>query len=275
MKIGIIDSGIDSYFIYKNRIVIKKYADFYIGDESDNYSVVSKRYDANDLAEWYLYPNTNNFMTDSNGHGTKVLEIISNEYNNGEFIIAKVLNENIRTNSASLIKAFEWIIDEKPRILNMSPGLLSENGKKELYDLTLKALSNNIVICCAAHHKKSFPAMFDTVMTICNSDFLEKHNDLTRDITGNINVMIDNKVTEKSSLFKKTSYACAYFSGYLANKLDRDKNLKKKRNDNIKYKIDEIKNMQFEKRTPLSKKKDKNYLPRSIIKQKRISKLNE
>lgn len=217
MKIGIIDSGIDPAFIFKKRVKISKYCEFYIRFDGTEYVLAKDEYDFDRISRWYLYPGEETFFKDRSGHGTRMVELINAYYPRGEYIVCRVLDNENRCHHDCFIRGLEWMIEQKPRIINLSLGMFNEEKSKDIYELTRIAAKENILICSATTPKCSYPAAFDTVFTVCNEKVLQDKENLDKRMLQNLDLVL----TEAAAGIPVAtpSEACAVFSGMTARNL--------------------------------------------------------
>lgn len=174
-----------------------------------------------------------NEIQDSSGHGTYCAAIINNVYPGAELDIVKILDHNAETSSSRLIEALEYICDLDARIVNLS--LATRNS---MYAEPLTAICNKlshegkfIVSSLANGHSYSMPAAIPSVIGVdsirfndANSFWYNRHERIqcVADITP---VMVP---TLKGSfrMFGGNSKATAYFSGYIANLLSREQDIR-------------------------------------------------
>lgn len=226
MKIAIIDSGIEkTHRRFKNSTII---GEFFV-DSADN----SVKHDIADYC----------------GHGTAIAAIITQAIPTAELCIIKIFNDRLVTEECQMIKAINWCIDNQANVINMSLGIQSENPSRELYDVCLKAYKKNIIIVAAAHYLLSspcYPAFYPHVFGVTEGHvshpsefgFIPDHP-VEFVAKGDI-----HRIAHINNSFKfssGTSYACAYFTGIVANYIQQYPE---------QASIDEIKNSLIEKANP-------------------------
>jgi hypothetical protein len=201
MKIGVIDSGVErTHRRLKDIHIVKEIA-------FDQTNAV--QYDATDLC----------------GHGTAVTSIIAQMVPFASFYIARVFNERLITDEKRLVQAIDWCIENQVDIINLSLGVQTENPSNELRNVCLKAYENGIIIVSAAFYilsKPCFPAFYPSVFGVTEgsvsavSEFGVIPNYPVEFVAkGNI-----HRIAHIHNSFKfssGTSYACAYFTGIVAN----------------------------------------------------------
>lgn len=205
VKISVIDSG---YKSYDNIIKNVKGFSFISTDNTD--------------------------YEDTNGHGSKVTNLIYNANSNVKLFIAKVLDENSNGTEEDVISAIEWSIGQEVDIINMS--ISSYKKSNDLENAIDKAVKEGIIVVAPVGNefdlKKSisYPAKFNNVLAIgsVNSDL--KHADFSN--TGSeldfvtrgeeVDVLTMYGLKEKDS---GTSLSAAQVTGVISRILRYNKNL--------------------------------------------------
>jgi hypothetical protein len=201
MKIGIIDSGVERTHRRLQQIKIVK-------EIALNYANMVQ-YDA----------------TDHCGHGTAITSIISQLVPSAEFYIAKIFNDQLITKENYLVKAIDWCITNQVDIINLSLGVQTENPGNDLRNICLKAYEKGIVIVSAAHYILSqpcYPAFFSNVFGVTEgrvtsvSEF-GSLSDYPIEFIAKGDIHRVAHINNSFKFSSGTSYACAYFTGIVAN----------------------------------------------------------
>lgn len=217
MKIGIIDSGIHPGFLFKKKLKITKYCEFYIKFNGTEHVLAKDEYDFDRIARWYLYPGQETFFNDRSGHGTRMTELINAYYPKGEYIICRVLDNENRCHHDCFIQGLAWMIEQKPRIINLSLGMFNEEKSQEVYELTQKAIKENILICSATTPKCSYPAAFDTVFTVSSEKVISQKDLVEERMLANLDLVMNEALA--GIPVETPSEACAMFTGMTARNL--------------------------------------------------------
>jgi hypothetical protein len=207
MKIGIIDSGVE-----KTHRRLK---------------------DINIVRE-VVFGNTNmekQDPTDYCGHGTAVTSIISQMTPSAEFYIAKVFDRQLITEENRLVKAIDWCISNQVNIINLSLGVQTENPGSDLRNICLKAYEKRIVIVSAAYYILSqpcYPAFFPYVFGVTEGRVASVSEfgvlpDYPVEFVAKGDIHRIAHIHNSFKFSSGTSYACAYFSGIVANYLLKQK----------------------------------------------------
>lgn len=114
---------------------------------------------------------TSNTVFDENGHGTMMINIISNKNfgiaPDAEIFSLKVLNENCEGNYLDTIKAIQWCIDNNIQIINLS--VSTTTNYPQLNDIIDKANKSGILIfssLCNSYSEENYPADYENVFGI-------------------------------------------------------------------------------------------------------------
>jgi len=101
-------------------------------------------------------------------HGTNCANIIYSEFPDCGFVSIKILNENAQGRSLQLVKAMEWCILNKVRIINMSLGTVNFKDYDPVREIVNKAYSNGIIIIAASDNNGMFtmPASLENVIGV-------------------------------------------------------------------------------------------------------------
>jgi hypothetical protein len=226
MKIGIIDSGIEKTHRRLKNSIITDEVYFDLGDNSIKYDV-----------------------TDYCGHGTSIASIIAQTISTAELCIVKIFNNSLITEEKQLIKAINWCIDNSVDVINMSLGIQNENPSRELHDMCLKAYEKNIIIVASAHYilsKPSYPAFYPYVFgvtegRVSNSSEFGFIPDYPIEFVAKGDIHRIAHLNDSFKFSSGTSYACAYFTGIVANHIQQYPEISS---------IDEIRNSLIEKSNP-------------------------
>lgn len=143
--------------------------------------------------------------TDYIGHGSVVLDIISNQnYGvspNAEVYMLKVIDKYGLASTEAIYKALEWCQDNEIDIINMSLsfGIYSENVECMINAL----ISDGTIIVSSINNSNvevDFPSMYDGVICVGKTDNIELYNKDTSIILKNISsVIIKNKEYDGNS----------------------------------------------------------------------------
>lgn len=133
-KIAIVDSGID-LTVHKNII---GFVDF-----TKNNKEIS------------------NDIYDSNGHGTKCVSVISKVNPSVEFFVVKILNDQNRCDSKSLLEALKYLLDVDVNIINMSLATNDLTYYKEYSEICNQLYSQGkIIIAALSNNRKKVYLLF-------------------------------------------------------------------------------------------------------------------
>ena len=110
-------------------------------------------------------------------HGTSCANIIYSKFSDCGFVSIKILNENGQARSLQLVKALEWCILNKTRIINMSLGTVNFKDYAPVRKIINKAYRSGIIIIAASDNNGMFtlPASLENVIGVkCDkSNFLD------------------------------------------------------------------------------------------------------
>jgi len=174
---------------------------------------------------------------DYNGHGTHVAGTIAAQQNdNGvvgvapeaSLLIVKVLNRKGSGQYDWIIKGINYAIEQKADIISMSLG--GPNDLPELHEAIKKAVTNNILVVCAAGNEGdgddstdefAFPGRYNEVISVgainlerSPSDFTNSHNEI--DLVAPGEKILSTYLKGKYATLSGTSMAAPHVSGALA-----------------------------------------------------------
>ncbi|KAB7706299.1 S8 family serine peptidase [Bacillus aerolatus] len=174
---------------------------------------------------------------DYNGHGTHVAgTIAAKENDNGvigvapeaSLLIVKVLNKKGSGQYDWIINGINYAIEQKADIISMSLG--GPNDTPELYEAVKKAVTNNILVVCAAGNEGdgddstdefAFPGCYNEVISVGavnlerrSSDFTNSHNEI--DLVAPGEGILSTYLNGKYATLSGTSMAAPHVSGALA-----------------------------------------------------------
>ncbi|SER65011.1 S8 family peptidase [Psychrobacillus sp. OK032] len=174
---------------------------------------------------------------DYNGHGTHVAGTIAAQQNdNGvvgvapeaSLLIVKVLNKKGSGQYEWIINGINYAIEQKADIISMSLG--GPNDMPDLHEAIKKAISNNILVVCAAGNNGdgddstdefAFPGCYNEVISVGainlerrSSDFTNSHNEI--DLVAPGEKILSTYLNGKYATLSGTSMAAPHASGALA-----------------------------------------------------------
>lgn len=178
-------------------------------------------------------------FNDYNGHGTHVAGIIGAIKNDtgvvgaapeADLLILKALNQQGMGYPQWIVKAIQYAIAQKARIISMSLG--SSRADQSMHRAIKQAVANNILVVCAAGNSASeqpdYPAAFNESISVGavdfsgkGAEFQTKNNevDLTAPGVGILSAYPLDLVPDKSNPYKilsGTSMAAPHVTGALA-----------------------------------------------------------
>jgi len=178
-----------------------------------------------------------NIFLDYNGHGTHVAGTIAAQQNdNGvvgvapeaSLLIVKVLNKKGSGQYEWIINGINYAIEQKADIISMSLG--GPNDMPELHEAIKMAISNNILVVCAAGNEGdgddstdefAFPGCYNEVICVgainlerSSSDFTNSHNEI--DLVAPGEKILSTYLKGKYATLSGTSMAAPHASGALA-----------------------------------------------------------
>ena len=164
-------------------------------------------------------------INDDLGHGTAILGIISSYNRNAEFYVIKLFDRKHNyVDQNILVSALNYIADKIPcDIVNLSLGISIAENKDELYR-ACKQLTEKGIIIVSAHDNLgslSYPACFDNVIGVADSDNRLKNNEIEYVHDSTINILANGSnqricwVEPNYLLSAGSSFACAHVSGIL------------------------------------------------------------
>lgn len=164
-------------------------------------------------------------ISDNLGHGTAILGIISSYNRDAEFYVIKLFDrEHNCSDQRNLISALNFIADKiECDIVNLSLGISIVENKDELYR-ACKQLTEKGIIMISAHDNLgslSYPACFDNVIGVADSNSRLKNNEIEYVLSDTINILANGSnqrvcwVEPNYLLSEGSSFACAHVSGIL------------------------------------------------------------
>lgn len=196
----VIDSGINKE-LFKNKIV------------------GGKRFILNDGAVL-----NDEFYEDDNGHGTACACIISSAFPNAKFYVVKILDSHAETDFPVLMTALEHCLTLKYSLINLSLSILSPDKNNELERICILLKQSGKVIMTSVFngHKRSYPAIYNSVIGIRGSRF--KHRDCfwfnpheQIQCIADVTPQLTDRLMDKYFLFGGNSKACATMAGLVMN----------------------------------------------------------
>lgn len=174
---------------------------------------------------------------DYNGHGTHVAGTIAAQKNDkgvvgvapeANLLIIKVLNKKGSGQYEWIINGINYAIEQKADIISMSLG--GPNDMPELHAAIKKAISNNILVVCAAGNEGdgddstdefAYPGCYNEVISVGainlerrSSDFTNSHNEI--DLVAPGEKILSTYLKGKYATLSGTSMAAPHASGALA-----------------------------------------------------------
>jgi len=174
---------------------------------------------------------------DHNGHGTHVAGTIAAQQNDkgvvgvapeASLLIVKVLNRKGSGKYDWIIKGINYAIEQKADIISMSLG--GPIDLPELHEAIKKAVTNNILVVCAAGNEGdgddstdefAFPGRYNEVISVGAinlgrrpSDFTNSHNEI--DLVAPGEKILSTYLNGKFATLSGTSMAAPHVSGALA-----------------------------------------------------------
>lgn len=210
MKIGIIDSGIDSKHKRLTSCAI---------------SGVSIRLNGTSTHISYDFQ-------DALGHGTACAAIIHRLVPAAELVAVKIFHDQLLSDEKTLCAAIRWSMDNGIHLINMSLGVTTDNPSSEMYALCEDALQRNIPLVAAANSYdvslEVYPAYFPSVFGVMAGHTKKRHGFGYRSKSPLqfIAKGTTQRLASKDGGFTiggGTSYACAHFTGVVAKYMSREK----------------------------------------------------
>ena len=211
MRIGIVDSGVD---VRHSKLSGADIKGVYVSQHGGRISITPD-------------------FEDRLGHGTAITAIINSHIKNAEFFIAKIFDTELIGSEKVMAAALRWCIESRVDVVNMSLGVVAETPSQELFELCEYAAANNICVVAAAAnstHTTCYPAYFPTVFGVM-SGTCNRKNDYGYAPNSPIDFLAKGcvqRVAHLNNSFKiveGTSYACAHFTGIVANVLTENTSL--------------------------------------------------
>lgn len=160
--------------------------------------------------------NGSNDVTDTNGHGTKMIEIIEKSMNGMDFEIIpiKIANENGLGNISSLISAFEYASTLNPTVINMSFISNEITNSDLIHEYIAKFMYNNVAVIASAGNLNSdasgyVPSKFEEAIVVGSCDNKGNRKDFSNyGQTVDFNI-VSNSTSEAAAL-TTAMFATAY-----------------------------------------------------------------
>ncbi|MFA8342967.1 MAG: S8 family serine peptidase [Rhodothermaceae bacterium] len=114
-------------------------------------------------------------VTDQNGHGTGCADLIFRVAPDVKIIPLKVFGKEIETSINMLEEAFRFAIDSEVDVINVSLGTTLEEALIPIYRLCEEAKQKGIITVAAQsnYHNKSYPAVFENVISVITMSKME------------------------------------------------------------------------------------------------------
>lgn len=211
MKIGIIDSGIDSNHSKLIDCEISGVCFFYEGE------VIRSSED----------------FSDKIGHGTACASIIHKLMPRAELVAIKIFQNELVANEKLMHVAIEWCLKNEIRLINLSLGIQTSSPNEKLTEIVNLAYNKGVILVSAAHNNIQFecyPAFYPNVFGVYSAKTINKlqygfiaNSPIEFLAKGSIQRVAwkDNSYTIATG----TSYACAHFTGIVAKKISEFKHL--------------------------------------------------
>ena len=170
IKIAIIDSGVSA----SSRFLKNVEAGIAIGFERDRIKYSDD-------------------ITDQNGHGTTIFEIINMNIENAGYYIIKIFEKELKAPVENLVDGIRWAIAQNMDIINISLGTISNKKLDELKKICMRAHYERIKIvsCLSNKNEIAYPGWFTQVYCVCKRNVMEK-----RKIKKNL-IIIKDKTLQK------------------------------------------------------------------------------
>ena len=174
---------------------------------------------------------------DYNGHGTHVAGTIAAQQNDvgvvgvapeASLLIVKVLNREGSGQYEWIINGINYAIEQKADIISMSLG--GPNDMPELHEAIKRAVTNNILVVCAAGNEGdgkdstdefAYPGRYNEVISVgainfkrSPTDFTNSHNEI--DLVAPGEKILSTYLNGKYASLSGTSMAAPHVSGALA-----------------------------------------------------------
>ena len=109
-------------------------------------------------------------------HGKVCAEIIKKYYSKAKFISIKALGDRMKGSKEQLIKAIEWCIDNKIKVINMSLGTINYKDFESIKEVINRAYDEGIIIIAACNNRNIFtyPASLSNVIGVNSSENLKE-----------------------------------------------------------------------------------------------------
>jgi len=171
-------------------------------------------------------------IADQNGHGTGCTDLILRVAPDVNVIPLKVFGKEIETSINMLEQAFRFAIDSEADVINVSLGTTLEEALIPIYRLCEEARQKNIVIVAAQsnYHNKSYPAVFENVISVITMNGMDYFQVLKLDDDVNEYAalgLIEDALNKDGyrSYTGGNSFAAPIVSGMVALLKEKDKNL--------------------------------------------------
>ncbi len=172
-----------------------------------------------------------NDYEDHLGHGTGVASIIHKLNPIAEIVSIKIFHDHLVAKIEILISAINWCCENRIDIINASFGIFSETPPQKLHEVCKKAFELNIPIIAAGGDnisKECYPAFFPEVFGVYSGNVKNGNSyGKVEDSPVEFIAKGDNQriaTNNDTFIFREgSSYACAYFSGIVANRICKSK----------------------------------------------------
>lgn len=209
MRVAIIDSGVDSNHRRLDSCVISGVSISLDGD-STHFSCD---------------------FQDALGHGTACAAIIHRLVPTAQLVAVKIFHDQLLSDEKTLCMAMRWSIDNGVDLINMSLGVTTDNPSPEMYTLCEEASQRNIPLVAAANPYdaalETYPAYFPSVFGVMAGHIKKRYgfgyrpNSPLQFIAKGTTQRLASRNGE-FTIGSGTSYACAHFTGIVAEYMSRE-----------------------------------------------------